>query len=290
MLVVLVACVATTEAPSRRADSGDTADAGGDTADSSLGRDAFIDTTNVFEGDASCVGEAVQAPMPSRQVPVDVRYTLFDAEESPDETDAEVEVFLTDDPTHGADVTVKVDDAVTLEIPTCAPLAFRTTSRPSRAMVPTLEVHVIEPFADDERSRVLLNLSESDVDLLAGDAGVVTSDEHGMVFGAAADCAGESALHAQVFLHDGTGAAPAGSAIAYAEDYELSQTQGDMGEQALFLASGLPAGWWTADLYAFDGVDHVLLGSTSVPVEAGGITLLGIEAGPGTRYPDDCLD
>ena len=62
-------------------------------------------------------------------------------------------------------------------------------------------------------------------------------------------------------------------------------------DDGLWVGINVPAGTWIADMYIWDGAAHVLIGSTTLQLNAGAVYISNIYTGvgDGIGYPPSCL-
>lgn len=275
-------------------DSGD-ADADTDTdtdadGDADADRDDFVDTEEVYEADDSCLGDDPAEPKSSRQVEGDVMLEVVDFQQDDPVPEATVEVWF-EERSGSPELEGQADGSGELELPleTCVPLVFRTSTPADReAAVPTTTYAVL---AYDNWAIEVSSVSEATATIIPAIVGVNWDGDRAMVAGAVLDCDDEPVAHAQVFIHDGDGNAPSDVSIFYFDDNAFPTTpeaQPDTNrDNGLWTAINLPEGDWQADAYGYDGEDYVLLVSTALSAEAGGMTIVShAMAGP---YPASCL-
>lgn len=278
----------------------DTSDTGGGATERT--RDYFVNTTDVYTGDAACNGTDMGQVDPAKQVMTSYNGEVHDFQSEDEVPEADVMFWLGDDINGAADTTLQADTngAFTTEVPTCTPVAYGTfTPADWDQTVDTYEVHQVYGYEEDGviDGEWINSVSQTTSKLIPGIIGIEWDPTTGIIAGTAFDCLENPVGNAQVFIHDGAGGIPATGEIFYFTDGDNGlPTNHDIANDAsvdngLWVAVNIPVGTWTAEMWVFDGAEYVLLGSTRLDIKAGSVNISNIYTGhdDGIAYPESCL-
>ena len=279
-------------------DEGGTTDTSDTSGTEDRGFDHFVNTTSTYTGDISCSGTTPATPDPSCQVDHALTGVVEDFQDGGGVPDATIKFWFGDDISTTADLSVTGDDDgnFTAEVPSCTPLGYGT-STPYGDTVDTFEVHQVYDY---EASHTL---DETVNSVSAGTAAIIPSiigvtwDETstGIIAGTAFDCNEDPIGHAQVFLHDGSGNAPATGEVFYFDDSDFpadNQSVPDANpNNGLWVAINVPVGTWVAEMWGWNGTEYENLGATELEIKVGSVNISNIYAGrtDGIYYPASCL-
>lgn len=260
----------------------------------------FVNTTTAYTGDTTCNGTVWGAVDTTKQVMVAFNGTVRDFQSDDEVPDADVMFWYGDDITAVADATLLSDanGNFSTELPTCTPIAYGTFTPPDFAeTVDTFEVHQVygEELDGTIDGEWINSVSVTTSKLIPGIIGIEWDATTGIIAGTAFDCAEEPIGHAQVYIHDGNGVVPPTGEIFYFDEYDFPaghEAAPDANElNGLWVAVNVPVGTWTAEMWAYDGVEYKLFGSTMLNIKAGSVNISNIYTGhdDGVAYPDSCL-
>lgn len=258
----------------------------------------FVNTTSAYTGDLTCNGSAPAMPDPSCQVTHTLQGVVEDFQEGSGVPDATIKFWLSDDISTTADLNATGDDDgnFEIEVPSCTPLGYVTTT-PYGDTVDTYEVHQVWDYESNH------TLNETVNSVSAGTAAVIPSiigitwddTSTGIIAGTAFDCNEDPIGHAQVYLHDSAGNAPATGEVFYFDDSDFpadNQSVPDANpNNGLWVAINVPVGVWTAEMWGWNGTEYEQLGATQLEIKVGSVNISNIYAGhtDGVAYPPSCL-
>lgn len=259
----------------------------------------FVNTTEPYTGDTSCLGGPFNEVDPAKQTIATLNGVVMDFQDDvPVEVGAEVKFWYGDDIAAAPDQ-VKVADAgglFTAEVPMCTPLGYQTSTPPEiEETVDTYEVHQVYDYSDASTLNEQVNsVSQSTSRLIPSIIGVEWEKEMGIIAGTAYDCNEDGLGHTQVFIHDGQGTPPESGEVYYFTDKDLPTThefQPDANPvNGLWVAVNVPVGTWTVEMHGYNGTDYDNLGATSLTIRANSVNISNIFPGrtDGIAYPDSC--
>lgn len=287
----------------------DTGDAGdtGDTDDTEEVPDrtfeTYVDVQTQWTGDTTCFtpGSAwlSQTPDPTCQTDLTLTGEIRDFQLDEPVPSATVQVWTSDDVTATPDVITQADESgvFSVDVMSCSPFGYMTgTPADWEETVDTYEVHQIYGYSAGGTNDATFNsVSDATARLISGLVGVQWDRAHGVIAGTAYDC-GENAIEfAQVFIHDGSGGLPSPEefGIFYFSDDDMPvfrETQPHTNTNGLWVAINVPDGTWTAEMWGWDGAEHVMLGATVLEIKAGSVNISNIYTGVGDGiwYPPSC--
>lgn len=257
---------------------------------------AFINVTDALSGDASCYapGDAwlTQTVDPSKQTTASMSGDVEDFEDGCCLEDIDVDVWTSDDVTGTPDqsATSGGEGTVTLDLPVCTPIAYRTSTDPSLDQTKdTYEAHQV--LGPSDAATAYNSVSTTTYDVVAAVLGVSLESDRSIIAGTAYGCDGEPLENAQVVVVDGSGNIPDGLVVHYMIDEFPSRDQPDTSEDGLWLALNVPAGEWHVQLWGNQGGELVQIGETVLQSYADSINISNIYTGygDGVKYPDECL-
>ncbi len=289
-LFTLVAC-----------DGGGPADT--DTADGSgVVRDFahFVNTTEPFTGDVACIGTDLGTVDPAKQVSVPFRGEVHDFQSENEVSEATVKFWLGDDisGTPDDEQTADADGNFTTIVPTCTPIAYGTFTPPDwEETVDTYEVHQVYGYSETGSidGEWVNSVSVSTSLIIPSVIGTEWDSSTGIIAGTAFDCTDAEIGNAQIFIHDGANKVPATGEVYYFDDNNLptgpDKRTTTNPENGLWVAVNVPVGTWTAEMWGWNGAEHVLLGTTVLNILAGSVNISNIYTArdDGIAYPASCL-
>lgn len=282
-----------------------TGNGGDDSKDTNTGdggsnrtQDDFIFTKEAYIGDTTCNGMEQLPPDAAMQTMSTLNGTIQDFQTEDAVKEASVKVWYGDDIAGAPDQTTAADTngAFTVEVPMCTPLAYGTLTPPEwEETVDTYEVHQVYEYTDaGSFSQTVNSVSEATAKIIPSIIGVEWDRTTGIIAGTAYDCNEDGIGHAQVYLHDADGKAPATGDIYYFDDNNFPANHDTFKdanpENGLWVAINIPSGTWTAEMWGYNGTDYELLGSTVLQIKAGSVNISNIFTGhdDGIAYPDSC--
>ncbi|MBW2254275.1 MAG: hypothetical protein JRI25_06715 [Deltaproteobacteria bacterium] len=209
--------------------------------------------------------------------------------------EATVEVWLDDVVDDSPDHTQHVDDNgyVTLSLPSCAPMAYRT-STPVELLETkdTYEAHQIyEPVATGEEAP-FQSVSRTTYLVIPNLMGISVDPEASIIAGTLYDCNGDPVERGEVRVVDGSGEEPDGAIVKYFVQNFPNRDQPYTSADGLWVAINVPVGTWTVEGHVSDGAGgRDVIGATVLQTYADSINISNIHTGfgEGIRYPDACL-
>ncbi len=209
---------------------------------------------------------------------------------------ASVEMYFNDDIDAAADVSVDEVDSegkFSATAPVCKAIGYKTSTPVEwEETKDTYEVHQVWGYeADGVLSETLNSVSIATASIIPAVLGVEWDPSTGIIAGTAYDSAEEPITGAQVFIHDGTGKAPPLVSIFYFISSFPNASQPYSSEDGLWVAVNVPVGTWTAEMWVWDGTQHVKLGQTVLNIKPDSVNISNIFTGfgDGIRLPDSCL-
>ncbi len=302
LVAALAACGGKTETTDDTG-GGDAGD-GGAADGGSASFDDYIDVTDPpsgdftgFEGGYDAAGGWLsQAVDPEKQVTAPFAGTVEDFQEGTAVADATVEMWFNDSVSGAPDAigASDSDGAVALsDVPVCAPLTYRTSTDPDLDETKnTIEAHQVYDYTDGTIDDTLNSVSTTTYRLIPGLLGVDPDPARGIIAGTAYDVNEDKIEGAQVIVQDADGNIPDGLVVHYFIDDFPNRDQPTTSADGLWVAINVPVGDWNVDMYVSDGAGgHLLMGRTTLTVEADSINIANIYTGygDGVKYPDGCL-
>lgn len=266
--------------------------------------DDFVNVTTPWVGNTDeCIAGKVQEVDPSCIVDLSVNGTIEDFQSGDPVRDATVQLWVSDSISGSADETTVSDGDgrfVVEAAQSCTPIAYGTSTPPKWELTKdTFEVHQVFGYSADGTSDEIFNsVSDTTSKLIPSLIGVEWDQSStGIIAGTAYDCDVEPVEFAQIFIHDGNGNIPAtGDVFYFSESGGTSlptsiDSQPHTNTNGLWVVVNIPAGTWTAEMWGFDGTDHVLMGATVLEISAGSVNISNIYTGisDGIWYPGSCL-
>lgn len=231
---------------------------------------------------------------PAKVTEVGFTGTVEDFQENTPVADATVEMWFSDVIAGSPDFTDVSDAAglVTGTVPTCAPLAYKTSTDPALAETKnTFEAHQVYG-ADASVDDILNSVSTTTYQIIPSLLGVSPDGDKGTVAGTAYDSNGDPVEGAQVVVKDANGNIPDSLVVKYFVDSFPNRNQLYTSPDGLWVAINLPPGEYTIEMYVSDGADgHLLMGATVLSVYADSINISNVYTGfgDGVKYPASCL-
>ncbi|MCO4747959.1 MAG: hypothetical protein KC912_24415 [Proteobacteria bacterium] len=262
--------------------------------------EVYINTTATATGDHTCYDPASET-WNSQTVDTDkiADYPfggiVADFETEDAVPDATVDVWLADEFDGAPDATGVSDTngAVTITLPSCQAMTYRTTTDPvAEETKDTFEAHqIFDVPSSGTIDEDLNSVSTITYRLIPSLLGVSVDDDKGVIAGTAFDCNGEAIEGAQVIVKSASGSIEEGVTVNYFRENFPNRDQLETSADGLWVASNVPEGTLTIELYTYNGTDYDLIGATEVPSLASSINISNIYEGfgDGVRYPDGCL-
>lgn len=280
---------------------------GGPTGDSGTPTDGVIidDIDNFINVDVPYVAQQVdytggdwftQTADPSCLVEQTLNGEVRDFQEDEPVPGASVEMYFSDDIDAAPDAEIdEVDSegAFSTTVPVCKAIGYKTATPVEwEETKDTFEVHQVWGYeSDGELSEVLNSVSIATASIIPAVLGVEWDESTGIIAGTAFDSIEEPIQNAQVFIHDGNGNAPPLVNIFYFVNEFPNANQPYTSEDGLWVAVNVPVGTWTAELWVWDGTQHVEFGQTVLNIKANSVNISNIFTGfgDGIRLPESCL-
>jgi hypothetical protein len=256
-----------------------------------------VDLTPI--GDLSCFtpGEAWLTQNVNAALQLDEQRTelVHDFENETPVYEATVEIWLDDEVDDSPDLRQHVDDNgyVTLTLPSCAPMAYRT-STPVELLETkdTYEAHQIyEPVATAEPAP-FQSVSRTTYLVIPNLMGISVDPEASIIAGTLYDCNIEPVERGEVRVVDDQGNEPDGVIVKYFVQNFPNRDQPYTSADGLWVAINVPVGTWTVEGHVWDGATgRDVIGATVLQTYADSINISNIYTGfgAGIRYPDACL-
>jgi hypothetical protein len=258
--------------------------------------DAFLDVTEEVSGSIECYTPGddwlSQTVNPAAQTTATLPGDVEDFEDGCCLEDISVDVWLSDDVTGTPDLSAVSggEGTVSLDLPLCAPMAYRTSTDPSLDQTKdTYEAHQV--LGPSDVMTAYNSVSTTTYDVVAAVLGVSIDSDRSIIAGTAYGCDGEPLQKAQVVVVDNAGELADGLVVHYMQDEFPSRDQPYTSPDGLWVALNVPAGDWTVQLWGVVGGELQQLGATQLTAYADSINISNIYTGfgDGVRYPDECL-
>ncbi len=276
----------------------DTTDTDTDAGGTERTQEDFIFTKEEYIGDTTCNGTEQGVPDAAMQTLATLNGIIQDFQTEDEVKEATVKVWYGDDIAGAPDQSTDADTngAFTAEVPMCTPIAYGTLTPPDwEETVDTYEVHQVFDYTDAGSFSATVNsVSEATAKIIPSIIGVEWDRTTGIIAGTAYDCNEDGIGHAQVYLHDADGKAPATGDIYYFDDNNFPAAHDNYidanPENGLWVAINIPTGTWIAEMWGYNGATYDLLGSTVLQIKAGSVNISNIFTGhdDGIAYPDSC--
>lgn len=260
------------------------------------------DSVPVFEatGDFAChePGTAflTQDVDEALQVTHQVELTVVDFESEVPVADVSVSFWYGDNVDATSDVggTSGEDGTLTIEVPTCTPVSYKTGTDPAlEETKDTYEAHqMYAPPAEGQGVTGELNsVSDETYSIIPALLGVTVETGTGVIAGTAYDCSEAAIEGATVSVHDAEGTTPDGVVVKYFVGGFPDRTQPYTSPDGLWVAMNVPPGDWVVEMTTVSSGETVVRGATQVQVKADSINISNIYTGygDGVKYPAECL-
>lgn len=252
-------------------------------------------------GDFTCLPAAgtwlTQAIDPSCIVDVPIMGRVEDFESGDGVGNLTVELWLSDNLSGAADVTMTSDGDGNVSggnAPTCTPWTSRVTSSDDSTL-PTIQEH----WSDGPGTPMgayFNSVSSSTLALMTTLLGVTPDPAMGVIAGTAYDCGGEGgdslAENIQVIVRAADGTYPATQDIRYFLDEFPNRQQTSTSGDGLWMIANIPPGDVVIEAYAAPDADQParLIAQTKAQVFAGGLIVADIYTGSedGVHLPASC--
>ena len=274
----------------------DTDDTGTDTGPKTF--EDFVYLTESPKGDISCYtpGEAWNTQQVDSEKITTLTGTTALVEDFQDDTpvpEATLLVWFDDEaggPPDSDDISGQ-DGKVTVDLPTCTPVAYKTSTDPAlEATVDTYEAHQI--FGADGSIDPFLSVSQTTYKLIPGILGLKVDAGHAVIAGRVYGCDGEPVENVQIVVkRKGTDEISQEGVIKYFEDEFPNRAREWTSADGLWNAINVTNGEYTAEAYVWNGASHDLIGATEVKIVPDSINISNIYVGygNGVKYPDSCV-
>jgi len=250
-------------------------------------------------GDLSCYtpGDAWLTQSVDAALQVDEARTelVHDFENETPVYEATVDIWLNDQVDETPDLTQHVDDNgyVTLTLPSCAPMAYRTSTPVDLDETKdTYEAHqIFEPAAVAEEAP-FQSVSKVTYLVIPNLMGISIDPEASIIAGTLYDCNEEPVEKGEVRVVDDEGNTPEGVIVKYFVENFPNRDQPYTSADGLWVAINVPVGTWTVEGHVSDGAGgRDVIGATVLQTYADSINISNIHTGfgDGIRYPDACL-
>ena len=135
------------------------------------------------------------------------------------------------------------------------------------------------------------SVSSTTYTMIPGLLGISLDEDKGVIAGTAFDCNGDPAQNLQVVVMDATGDIPDSLVVNYFKEEWPVKDQPWTSEDGLWVASNMPAGDWSIQLWGILDGELVQLGATTLTTFADSVNISNIYTGfgDGLKYPDSCL-
>ncbi len=260
----------------------------------------FVNTQTVYTGDTTCFGTTPGEPDPAKQISVTYNGEVHDFQSEDEVPEADVKFWHGDDisTTPDAELVADSNGAFTTTVPMCTPIGYGTFTDPLLELtVDTYEVHQVYPYEEDGvvDGEWVNSVSVVTSKLIPGIIGIEWDVTTGIIAGTAYDCNEDPIGHAQVYIHDASGNAPATGEVFFFDSNDLPTEKADQPDtnenNGLWVAVNVPVGTWTVEMWVWNGTEHQMMGSTQLNIKAGSVNISNIFTGDddGVSYPDSCL-
>lgn len=235
-----------------------------------------------------------QSPDSSCVATVPLTGEVTDFETGDGVADATLELFFDDQyVAGGADTSTTSDSSGALsglDAMTCTPTAYASSTDPAlnltKITIQSHEIFGFGPSIDSEFNSV----STTTYNVIPSLLGISVQAGMGIVAGTAYDCNGDPILGVQVIGRAADGSYPEQSVRYFREEFPNRDQEGTS-EDGLWVAVNLPPGPTTMEMWAWNGTEHVLLGSSVLTIIPDSINIASTYLGydDGVVYPDSCL-
>lgn len=300
----LISCLALAACGTKDSDTasgdngGDNGGNGGDNGGSGCsGMDCYVNVTTPYVGDTTCfdgsnwgLGQAVDPSFDGQTT--SITGTVNDFQNDEPVEGGSVRFWFNNDINGTPDLDVESDSSgnYTATLPVCAPLAYETyTPVKWEQTVNTYEINQIYSPTDTDDNWNSVSVATSN--LIPTLLGLTWNSGTAIVAGTAYDCNENGIQNAQVYIHDANGNPPADVQIRYFANGLPNSDQPYTNDDGLWSAVNVPVGQWIVEMWGFDGTQLVLLGSTSLDIQADSVNISNIYTGidDGIYYPASCL-
>jgi hypothetical protein len=259
----------------------------------------FVNTTEAYTGDTSCLAGPFNEVDPAKQGLATLDGIVMDfQDDEPVEVGAEVKFWYGDDIAAAPDVvtTADGDGRFSARVPMCTPVGYETSTPPDlEETVDTYEVHQVYDYYDTMALDEQVNsVSQSTSRLIPSIIGVEWDTTMGIIAGTAYDCNLSGLGHVQVYLHDADGNPPESGTVYYFTDNDLpadtKYVPDSNPNNGLWVAVNVPVGTWTVEMHGYNGSGYDNLGATQLTIKANSVNISNIYPGrtDGIAYPDSC--
>ena len=220
--------------------------------------------------------------------------------------EATLALFTDDSVAGGPDATISADDdgGVAFEADACAPLTYRVTTEggpiPTKT---TYKAHQIygAPSGGAIENASFLSVSDVTYQLIPSILGVQVQPDLAIIAGTAYDCTRDPDQPSdddagkiegvQVVVYDADGNIPDTLQVNYFVEKFPARDETHTSADGLWVASNVPPGDLTVEMWGVVGGELVLLGRSQLTSEADSINIANIFAGygDGVKYPAACL-
>ncbi len=271
----------------------------------------FVDPQADADGDFGCFTPAEEPTWltaefdSAKQASFPVEGFVEDFENATAVASAPVDVFWNDDPTGTPDATgtSDVNGVVAVEAPSCTPVSYRVN--PVAAPTPTRETVKVHqtygfPAGASITGASYVSVSDTTYQLIPGILGVTIQPGSSIIAGTAYDCGRDPEQASddpagkiegvQVVVIDRDGNIPDTLGVNYFIEDFPARDQKATSADGLWVASNVPPGPVTVQMWGQVGGELVLLGATEVDAQADGIEIANIYAGygDGVKAPASC--
>ncbi len=278
-------------------DTASTDDTGPDTTDP---MDQYVDPTDELLGDVACFAPGsdwlTQTVDDEKAVTRILEGMVEDFEDEIGVNEVSLEIWFSDAFDGTADTATESDSAgdVTVEVPACTALAYKTSTPPNEERtVDTYEAHQIYGYVTDVETLTdnFNSVAASTYVLIPSLLGVSMDEDKSVIAGTAYGCDGEPLQNAQVVVVDDSGEFPNTLVVNYFVESWPVREQPHTSEDGLWVAMNVPEGDWTVQLWALVGGEEVMLGATQLTTYADSINISNIYTGygDGVYFPESCL-
>ncbi len=261
----------------------------------------YINISDETSGDFSCYAAGddwlSQTVDKSKAISYPTEGLVEDFEDKVGVAEVDLEVYFNDGFGGAADVEATSDSAgsVNIELMSCTPTAYKTFTSPElERTMDTYEAHSVyaPPKVKGGSIETEFNsVSQGTHDVILSLLGISLDDSKSVIAGTAYDCQDGKIEGAQVIVVDDQGEIPEGLVVNYFVDDWPIRDQPHTSADGLWVATSVPPGTWTVELWAVVDGDLRRVGATELETFADSINISNIHTGfdKGVKYPDSCL-
>ena len=261
----------------------------------------YIDISDETSGDFSCYAAGDdwldQTVDSSRAISYPADGLVEDFEDKVGVATVDLEVYFNDGFGGEADVEATSDPTgmVSIELLSCTPTAYKTFTSPELERTKdTYEAHTVYAAPEVKGGSIeteFNSVAQGSHEVILSLLGISLDESKSVIAGTAYDCADGKIEGAQVIVVDDQGEIPEGLVVNYFVDDWPIRDQPHTSADGLWVATSVPPGNWTVELWAVVEGDLRKVGATELETFANSINISNIYTGfdDGVKFPTSCL-